>query len=86
MRFLVDECAGPAAASWLRGLGHDVYSIFDESPGLDDGSIIAQASAENRILITADKDFGDIVYRDQSSHCGVVTNARSAKSRLCVGC
>ena len=72
MRCLVDECAGPAVAEWLRGLGHEVCSIYDESPGLDDTSILAKASDENRILITADKDFGEKVYRDRASHCGVV--------------
>jgi uncharacterized protein with PIN domain len=32
MRFLVDECTGPAVAKWLREQGHDVVSVYDESP------------------------------------------------------
>ncbi len=36
MRFLVDECIGPAVAQWLREQGHDVSSVFDESRGEDD--------------------------------------------------
>lgn len=30
MRFVVDECTGPAIAQWLKAQGHDVVSIFDE--------------------------------------------------------
>ena len=58
MRFLVDECAGPAVARWLRELGHEIFSVFDEARGLDDDRILSQAFAEKRIPITNDKDFG----------------------------
>lgn len=72
MRFLVDECAGPAVAEWLITDGHDVFSVYDESPGLDDDTILAKAYAENRILITIDKDFGEKVFREQLPHRGIV--------------
>jgi predicted nuclease of predicted toxin-antitoxin system len=58
MRFLVDECAGPALAHWLQAQGHDVYSVFDLARGAHDDEILQHAFAENRILITTDKDFG----------------------------
>jgi len=61
MRFLVDECTGPAVAAWLKDEGHDVYSVYDESPGIKDAEIIRRAVDEDRILITNDKDFGDKV-------------------------
>ena len=35
MRFLVDECTGPAVASWLRDHNHEVFSVFDEARGVD---------------------------------------------------
>jgi Domain of unknown function (DUF5615) len=35
MRFLVDECTGPAIATWLRSLRHDVLSVYDEARGSD---------------------------------------------------
>ena len=63
MRFLVDECTGPVAASWLRDQSNDVFSVFDEARGMDDEDIIRKARAEQRFLITNDKDFGDKVYR-----------------------
>lgn len=72
MRFLIDECTGPAVGSWLRDHNHDVFSVFDEARGMDDDAIITKALHENRILITNDKDFGDKVYRDGRLHKGVI--------------
>ena len=72
MRFLVDECTGPAVASWLRDQNHDVFSVYDEARGVDDDSIIQKALEEKRILITNDKDFGDKIYRDGRLHRGVI--------------
>ena len=72
MRFLVDECTGPNAAAWLRGQGYEVFSAYEQSRGADDDSLIAKAFAENWILITNDKDFGEKVYRERRPHHGVV--------------
>ncbi len=65
MRFLVDECTGPSVARWLREAGHDVFSVYEEARGIDDDTVIARAVAENRIIVTNDKDFGEKVYRDE---------------------
>ncbi len=72
MRFLVDECTGPAVAAWLLLEGHDIFSVFDEARGIDDSTVIKQAFDENRIIITNDKDFGEKVYREKHPHCGVI--------------
>jgi len=72
MRFLVDECSGPAVAEWLREQGHQVFSVYDESRGMGDEDVIQMAFRENRILITNDKDFGEKVYRERHPHKGVV--------------
>ncbi|RLT40569.1 MAG: hypothetical protein DWI57_08245 [Chloroflexi bacterium] len=72
MRFLVDECAGPALAAWLRSHGYNVFSVYDEARGMDDIDVIRQAYQEERILVTADKDFGEKVYRERYPHRGVV--------------
>ena len=58
MRFLVDECIGPAVARWLTEQ--------------DDEAIIQKAHVENWILITGGKDFGEKVYRERRPHKGVV--------------
>lgn len=72
MRFLVDECTGPAVARWLRALRHDVFSVYEEARGMDDDDVIHKAFTENRVLITNDKDFGEKVYRENRPHKGVV--------------
>ena len=36
MRFLVDECTGPAVARWLRDQAHEVFSVYDEARGTAD--------------------------------------------------
>ncbi|MBW2163277.1 MAG: DUF5615 family PIN-like protein [Deltaproteobacteria bacterium] len=72
MRFLVDECTGPAVAKWLRSSHHDVFSVYDEDRGLDDESIIEKANRENYILITNDKDFGELVFHMRKAHKGVI--------------
>jgi len=51
MRFLVDECTGPKVAAWLRGEGHEVFSVFDEARGIEDNQVIQKAYDENWILI-----------------------------------
>lgn len=72
MRFLVDECTGPAVACWLREQKHEIFSVYEEARGLNDDTLIAKAFAENWILITNDKDFGEKVYRERRPHKGVV--------------
>ncbi len=82
MKFLVDECTGPAVARWLEQRGHDVFSVYDEARGIDDNKIIEIAQAEERILITNDRGFGEKVFRERRPHHGVVflrlANERSA--------
>lgn len=72
MRFLVDECTGPGVARWLRSQSHDVVSIYDEARGLGDDAVLNKAVSEQRILITNDKDFGEMVFRERRTHCGVI--------------
>ncbi len=72
MRFLVDESTGPVVAKWLAAQNHDVVSIYDHARGLDDDSILAKAIAEDRILITNDKDFGEKIFRDRKPLPGIV--------------
>jgi len=71
MRFLVDECTGPYVAQWLRANGHEVFSVFDQARGMKDDAIIRMAHSHNWILITNDRDFGEMVYREKRLHHGV---------------
>lgn len=72
MRFLVDESTGPAVARRLRELGHETYSVFEQSRGMDDDDVIHKAATEGWILITNDKGFGERVFRLGVAHRGVV--------------
>jgi predicted nuclease of predicted toxin-antitoxin system len=72
MRFLVDECTGPAVAQWLRGQAHDACCVYEVARGASDAVLLAQAVAEDRILVTNDSDFGEMVFRERRPHCGIV--------------
>ena len=72
MRFLVDENIGPSVGLWLETLDHNVVSVHPEARGMSDREIIQKSYEENRILITCDKDFGDLAFRERRPHGGVV--------------
>ena len=40
MKFVVDECAGPASARWLQEQGHDVFSVYDQARGINDEEVL----------------------------------------------
>src|SRR4051794_19477452 len=70
--FIVDESTGVYIASWLRSEGHDAISIREILPGLPDEQILNLAVRTDRIVITNDKDFGDLVFRERRPHRGVI--------------
>jgi len=61
VRWLADECVAAPLVASLRFLGHDVLYVAEAAAGLNDVDVIALASREKRILLTEDKDFGDLV-------------------------
>lgn len=72
MRWLVDVSAGTHVAETLQRLGHDVASVRDRDPRMSDVDILAWAVAENRLVVTQDKDFGELVFRSRQAHSGVL--------------
>lgn len=72
MRLIVDECTGPSVARWLREQGHDVVYVGDTANGMKDAEIIARAASDKRILITNDRDFGDLIFQSHLPHAGVL--------------
>lgn len=56
----------------LRDLGHDVVAIIETAPSVSDSDVLANAASDARILITEDKDFGDLVVRHEISVNGIV--------------
>jgi hypothetical protein len=61
-QFLADESCDFAVVRGLRAAGHDVLAISERARGAADQVVIAMAVAEQRILITEDTDFGQLVY------------------------
>jgi predicted nuclease of predicted toxin-antitoxin system len=72
VRFVVDECTGPRVARWLEEQGHDVVSIYDVDKGAEDVDVLARAVRELRVVVTIDKDFGELVFRDRLPHTGII--------------
>jgi predicted nuclease of predicted toxin-antitoxin system len=62
MRFLIDMNLAPGTAAWLRSEGHDAVHVMEAGFGaLPDEEIFARSAAEDRIVVTFDLDFGEIV-------------------------
>ena len=72
MRFVVDRCAGRRLAEWLRDGGHDVLDTRGLGPDPGDTALLERAVSENRVLITVDKDFGELIYLHGTPHAGLV--------------
>ncbi len=72
MRFLADECCDAALVDALRGNDHDVHYAMESLRGATDKELLTCAVEENRILLTEDKDFGELVYRLQQPAYGVI--------------
>jgi predicted nuclease of predicted toxin-antitoxin system len=88
VRWLADECVAAPLVASLRGTGHDVLYVAEAAAGLSDADVIALALREKRLLLTEDKDFGDLVVRRGHAVPGVVLmridpeNAELKKIRL----
>ena len=72
MRFLADESCDASVVEALRGAGHDVESVAVTLRGATDAVVIATALLGGRLLITEDKDFGQIVFAARMPAVGVL--------------
>jgi predicted nuclease of predicted toxin-antitoxin system len=63
MRFLADENVPAASVRRLRFEGHDVACGSEDAPGAEDPGVLARAVAEARVVLTFDRDFGELLYR-----------------------
>ncbi|MCR4407561.1 MAG: DUF5615 family PIN-like protein [Anaerolineae bacterium] len=72
MNFLADESVDRPIVERLRQDGHKVLSVAELGPGMPDEAILNLANQETALLITADKDFGEVVYRQRLYSHGVV--------------
>jgi len=62
MRFLADECCDFSVVKALITAGYDVVCVSEIRPRSDDSEVIKLAVREKRIVLTEDKDFGQLVY------------------------
>jgi predicted nuclease of predicted toxin-antitoxin system len=72
MRFLADECVEVPIVERLRDDGHEVLYVAEMTPGITDDEVLALANSNTMLLMTEDKDFGELVYRMQRVAEGVV--------------
>ena len=72
LKFLVDVGVGRTVEDYLRAQGYDTRAVRDMDPRMKDWDIIRKAVTENRMLVTMDKDFGELVYHSSMEHCGVL--------------
>jgi predicted nuclease of predicted toxin-antitoxin system len=72
VNFVADEGVDWEVVQALRGKQHTVVYVAELSPGQDDDAVLKQANESAAILITADKDFGELVFRQKRVHNGVV--------------
>jgi predicted nuclease of predicted toxin-antitoxin system len=73
MRFLADENIPGVAVTALAANGHDVAWVRSTAPGMSDSDVLAWAVRDNRILLTFDKDFGELARNSAlPASCGVI--------------
>ena len=85
LRFLADESCDHAVVRALTSLGHEVLPVAELSPTADDETVISLARREERVLLTEDKDFGQLVYATGLPSVGVILLRYPAGVRSKIG-
>lgn len=73
MRILANENFPGDAVAALRQRGHDVAWVRTDAPGSNDVEVLERAQRENRVVVTFDKDFGELAFRsDRATLSGII--------------
>lgn len=72
MKILADENIDRPIINRLRNEGHEVDAVAEMSAGISDDEVLRRANQKGVVLLTSDKDFGEMVYRDRRFTCGIV--------------
>ena len=72
MKFLLDANVAGSVSIYLKESGHDIAEVINKDPRMLDKDILAWALEENRILVTTDKDFEEMIWQQGQNHCGVL--------------
>lgn len=81
MKFLADECCDAGLVVSLRAAGHDVAYVTEQYAGSSDDEVVLMAFKEERILLTEDKDFGELSYRFRKPSAGIILIRIDVKDR-----
>ena len=82
MKFLADENVEKPIVDWLSEKEHEVSYIAEMAPSVTDKRVIEMARESSMVLLTNDKDFGELVYRQGKVPSGVLLiRARNQTSR-----
>jgi predicted nuclease of predicted toxin-antitoxin system len=85
VKFVADECCDALLVDGLRHSGHDVLYIKEIAPGAGDDTVLQMAADQQRVLLTEDKDFGELVVRLKLPVYGIVLlriNPADSRSKL----
>ncbi len=72
LKFLIDVGVGKKVEKWFVNQGYDIKCVRDINPRMLDREILKIAVSEKRMVITMDKDFGELVYNSCLLHAGVL--------------
>jgi predicted nuclease of predicted toxin-antitoxin system len=72
MNLVADEAVDHQIVESLRKDGHKVLSIVELKPGISDDEVLVYANNNKSVLITSDRDFGELVYRMKRVHFGII--------------
>lgn len=72
MNLLADENIDKPLVDGLRLDGHNVLHVLEMEPGITDAEVLQRAYEHSSLLLTQDKDFGELVYRQNLAHNGVI--------------
>ncbi len=72
MNFLADESVDRQIVDRLRQGGHVVQYVAEMEQGITDDAVLSLANREADVLLTADKDFGELVFRQRRFACGIL--------------
>ena len=63
MKFLANENIPAASVAMLRAVGYDIQHVSELSPGDSDAAVLEQARKQGRVVVTFDRDYGELVFR-----------------------
>ena len=72
MNCVADENVDSQIVRQLRAAGHDVWYVAEQAPGIDDEDVLRHSTSRDALLLTGDRDFGDLVFRQGKASAGVL--------------